>query len=90
MLRIDQLFKFSKYASKQEELLNTIHSLTGGVIKTKKQEYEEKGELAYPEEYRTQKNTSNSKDEMEKLKESTMRYARDDLDEIDENDVGEL
>ncbi|XP_057340862.1 cytochrome P450 4g15-like [Microplitis mediator] len=89
MLRIDQLFKFSKYASKQEELLNTIHSLTGGVIKTKKQEYEEKGELAYPEEYRTQKNTSNSKDEIEKLKESTMRYARDDLDEIDENDVGE-
>ncbi|CAD6208793.1 GSCOCT00003601001.2-RA-CDS [Cotesia congregata] len=93
MLRIDQLFKFSKYASQQEKLLNTIHTLTGGVIKKKKQEYAEKGELAYPEEFRkiSNNNTSNntSKVEIEKINESKMRYARDDLDEIDENDVGE-
>ncbi|XP_034952015.1 cytochrome P450 4g15-like [Chelonus insularis] len=87
LLRPDQLFKFSKYATKQEKLLDTIHGLTGGVIKRKQKEYEEKGELAYPEEFR--KGTTYTKGEMEKINESKMRYARDDLDEIDENDVGE-
>ncbi|KZC12318.1 Cytochrome P450 4g1 [Dufourea novaeangliae] len=51
-LRFDFLFKFSRYAKKQERLLNIIHSLTSKVIRKKKAE-------------------------------------SDDLDDIDDNDVGE-
>ncbi|KAK0183146.1 hypothetical protein PV327_001215 [Microctonus hyperodae] len=89
LLRIDQLFKFSKYAKKTQELLNIIHSVTGGVIKQKRQEYAEKGELALPEEFRNGKTPNLTKVENETINQSKMRYARDDLDEIDENDVGE-
>lgn len=89
LYRIDQLFQFSKYATKQEELLNVIHKLTGGVIKTKKSEFAEKGAVAYAEEYQIKNNTKINTAESDKINQSNMRYARDDLDDIDENDVGE-
>lgn len=89
MLRIDPFFKFTSFATKQEQLLSIIHNLTRNVIKQKKQEFADKGELSLPEVYATGKNieapTVNIGSEN---KNSNMRYVRDDLDEIDENDVG--
>ncbi|KAF7987614.1 hypothetical protein HCN44_003477 [Aphidius gifuensis] len=90
MLRIDPFFKFTSFATKQEQLLSIIHSLTRNVIKQKQQELAEKGELSLPEVYATGKNIETSTVNIDREnKNSNMRYVRDDLDEIDENDVGE-
>lgn len=91
MLRIDPFFKLTSFATKQEKLLTIIHNLTGGVIKKKKQEFAEKGELSLPEIYTTGKNIETTSAKIDStVKDSKMRYVRDDLDEIDENDVGQL
>lgn len=84
---MDPVFKWSKFATKQEQLLSIIHGLTSGIMDKRKLDYEERGEEAYPEELRHGK-AIDEKTEA-KIKSSTMRYVRDDLDEIDENDVGE-
>lgn len=68
--------------------MSIIHGLTSGVIKQKRQEYADKGELALPEEFRNGKTPNLTKAENDTLNQSKMRYARDDLDDIDENDVG--
>ncbi|XP_015114495.1 cytochrome P450 4g15 [Diachasma alloeum] len=87
MLRMDPVFKWSKFATKQEKLLSIIHGLTRGIMDKRKMDYEEKGEEAYPEELRHGKTVDATI--KEEIKSSKMRYVRDDLDEIDENDVGE-
>ncbi|KAJ8947560.1 hypothetical protein NQ318_005040 [Aromia moschata] len=89
-LRPDFIFKFTKMNTEQSYLLNVIHSLTRQVIKRKKENYfarEMKGE-----ESLYQKAVGSTKyNEKEGIIEETssFNYIRDDLDENDENDVGE-
>lgn len=87
-LRFDALFNMTKIKEKQEKLLNTIHGLTKRVIKEKKKLFEEnyqKGNVPTPslseiiaDDYVVPSNP-----------EKNAEGLRDDLDDIDENDVGE-
>ncbi|XP_015434699.1 PREDICTED: cytochrome P450 4g15-like [Dufourea novaeangliae] len=83
-LRFDFLFKFSRYAKKQERLLNIIHSLTSKVIRKKKAESKSK-QVADS----VQSDESNESSNKERDETAKMHYVRDDLDDIDDNDVGE-
>ncbi|XP_076636959.1 cytochrome P450 4g15-like [Colletes latitarsis] len=85
-LRCDFLFQFSNYAKQQKKLLDTIHSLTTKVIKKKKEDYEKSSvdeSVNYQETLQKNDSSSEVKDE------TKMHYVRDDLDDIDDNDVGE-
>ncbi|XP_011695957.1 PREDICTED: cytochrome P450 4g1-like, partial [Wasmannia auropunctata] len=94
-LRYDAFFKFTKLAKYQKKLLNIIHTLTEHVIKEKAKDVEDKhtkgqqlkeeqnGKLM--ENLNATENTENAKDSSA----SRMHYVRDDLDDIDENDIGE-
>lgn len=87
-LRFDKIFNMTKIKEKQEELLSTIHGLTKRVIKEKKRLFEEnleKGNVPTPslsqiiaDDYVVPAKPSKKSDGL-----------RDDLDDIDENDVGE-
>ncbi|KAL0121800.1 hypothetical protein PUN28_006928 [Cardiocondyla obscurior] len=92
-LRFDALFKFSKLAKIQEKLLNIIHTVTEHVIKEKSRDVEEKLTKSQSKEVQNGKTTdnSNTNENTEKVQSdsSYMHYVRDDLDDIDENDVGE-
>lgn len=92
-IRPDPLFKMSKDFKLQEKLLGVIHGLTTSVIRSKKREYDKKNEddshlrvenQKELEDERKSKNANETTTSNQK-----MRYVRDDLDEIDENDVGE-
>lgn len=86
-LRFDKIFNMTKIKEKQEELLATIHGLTKRVIKEKKRLFEEnyqKGNVPTPslsqiiaDDYVVPSAPSKNADGL-----------RDDLDDIDENDVG--
>lgn len=88
-LRFDKIFNMTKIKEKQEELLSTIHGLTKRVIKEKKRIFEEnleKGNVPTPslsqiiaDDYVVPAKPSSKKSD----------GLRDDLDDIDENDVGE-
>lgn len=87
-LRIDQLFKFSKLAKVQQKLLDTVHVLTEKVIEEKWKDVEEKQKRkTQDDQFETGKlnadNDTNSTENYTKL-----HYVRDDLDDIDESDVG--
>lgn len=84
-LRLDTFFKYTSDFKAQEKLLGVIHGLTNGVIRTKKQEYLEKGDESLLQDHRQEKGKIRNDG---KPSEENMRYVRDDLDEIDENDVG--
>ena len=95
-LRFDFIFQFTKFAKQQENLLNTIHGLTSRVIQKKKEEAYRKICASTGEEQKrlteiaasqdtAEKNSSNEKDKGA----TKMHYVRDDLDDIDDNDVGE-
>lgn len=94
-LRFDTLFQFSTLAKTQKKLLKIIHKLTEQVIKEKSEDIEEK--FARNQQAKKVQNdkpmeTSNVTEEIESTKNSAinyMHYVRDDLDDIDENDVGE-
>ncbi|XP_012268240.2 cytochrome P450 4g15-like [Athalia rosae] len=94
-LRPDALFRFSNFAKQQKKHLSIIHGLTNRVIKRKKKEYIDK--MADEADFVASKNNENlqtlndtKKIGDKKLKDSARpTYVRDDLDEIDENDVGE-
>ncbi|KAK1129009.1 hypothetical protein K0M31_020143 [Melipona bicolor] len=94
VLRFDFLFKFSQYAKEQLNLLNVIHGLTSRVIKRKKEKMymeissniEDKQTEISKETTASMKNDTNINDQHKVGQEN---YVRDDLDEIDENDVGE-
>lgn len=87
-LRFDALFNMTNIKKKQEQLLNTIHGLTKRVIKEKKRLFEKnykEGNVPTPslseiiaDDYVV---PSKPTKKVEGL--------RDDLDDIDENDVGE-
>lgn len=91
LLRLDTFFKYTNFAKKQVKLLDTIHKLTENVIREKTKIVEEK--------VSNDQQKVKSKDKMmetnEKVESSdnadykNLHYVRDDLDAIDENDVGE-
>lgn len=96
-LRSDIIFKLTKFAKKQKKLLNIIHTLTDGVIEEKSKDVEEKLKKS-----QQQKEVQNSKtieslnvtkneenDTNIATKYTKLHYVRDDLDDIDENDIGE-
>lgn len=85
-LRYDVLFQFSKLAKLQKKLLNTVHTLTNHVIKEKSIDIEEKNTK---EEQQNSKSTDTSSIETSASDYTNLHYVRDDLDDIDENDVGE-
>lgn len=95
-LRWNILFKFTKLAKVQEKLLNIIHSLTEHVIKEKSRDIIEKlAKNQQPKETQNGKSlteNSNANENIESVKNNAanyMHYVRDDLDDIDENDIGE-
>lgn len=90
-LRYDILFQFSKFAKLQEKLLNTVHTLTNHVIKEKSIDFEEKNTKGQQqkEEQQNSKSTDTSSTETSASDYTKLHYVRDDLDDIDENDIGE-
>lgn len=91
-LRPDIIFNFTKYAKRQEELINTIHSLTRKVIK-KKREFFDKGirgsTAEVPDELKSKQHEQAvfSKTVVEGLSYGQSVGLKDDLDV--EDDVGE-
>lgn len=89
MLRLEPLFRWTRYAKEQQQHLNIIHGLTSKVIKARKAEFAEKGDLVYADrEFKTEERKEeqrNTKDE----RYTKLRYVRDDLDDIEDNDIGE-
>lgn len=91
-LRPDFIFNLTKYAKRQEKLIDTIHSLTRKVIK-KKREYFDKGirgsTADVPEEVKNKNSDRNvvSKTVVEGLSYGQSAGLKDDLDVDD--DVGE-
>lgn len=94
ILRVDFLFKFSQYAKEQVNSLNVIHSLTSRVIKRKKEDIYKKicSNIEDKQTEKSRKSTPSAKIDTgisDQHKGGQQYYVRDDLDEIDENDVGE-
>lgn len=89
-LRVDQLFQFTKLAKLQQKLLNTVHSLTENVIKEKWKDIEEKEKKGREDEQIETKIPTEIKENNKSTTASyKLHYVRDDLDDIDENDIGE-
>ena len=94
ILRVDFLFKFSQYAKEQLNSLNVIHSLTSRVIKKKKEDVYKKiiSNIEDKQTEKSKKTTASAESHTnmsDQHKGGQQYYVRDDLDEIDENDVGE-
>ncbi|XP_059618539.1 cytochrome P450 4g15-like [Phlebotomus argentipes] len=90
-LRFDTIFNWSRLRLEQEKLLSVIHGLTKKVIKKKTQIYDDnlkKGVLPSPSLNEIIANDTYSQPEV-KRSSGTEKGLRDDLDEIDENDIGE-
>ncbi|KAL1509300.1 hypothetical protein ABEB36_004062 [Hypothenemus hampei] len=86
------IFKWTKMALEQVKLLELIHSLTRKVIKRKKQDYfarVAKGESSLYKEAIGDKSLNDEKLNLENEKTENYKYIRDDLEDIEENDVGE-
>ncbi|XP_046748575.1 cytochrome P450 4g15-like [Diprion similis] len=92
--RFDFFFNLTKSAKLQEKLLGIIHGLTNSVIKEKKNRH-----VAMASQDKMQIKSVNSCQENNEPKEvveknsseekARYNYVRDDLDDIDENDIGE-
>lgn len=95
-LRSDIIFKFTKFAKQQGKLLNIIHTYTDSIIEAKSKDIEEK-RIKDQQSKQAQKtpieNLDATKNEGNDKKTDTnytkLHYVRDDLDDIDENDIGE-
>ncbi|KAJ8976569.1 hypothetical protein NQ317_016363 [Molorchus minor] len=88
-LRPDFIFKFTKMCAEQSYLLNIIHALTRQVIKRKKENFikrDEKGEQSLYQ--KALKSTTYNEKEGTVEETASFNYIRDDLDENDENDIG--
>lgn len=88
-LRFDAIFNMTKIKEKQEQLLNTIHGLTKRVIKEKKKLFEQnykEGNVPTPS---LSEIIANDYVVPSKPVKKDTEGLRDDLDDIDENDVGE-
>nr|KAF7429328.1 hypothetical protein H0235_005726 [Vespula pensylvanica] len=93
LLRFDTYFNWTKYGIEQKKLLNIIHGLTTRLIKQKKAEILDSHsmvstEISQTDKEKTDKINKNKDDKPEK-KYTKLHYVKDDLDEIDENDIGE-
>ncbi|KAJ9601167.1 hypothetical protein L9F63_000687 [Diploptera punctata] len=78
-LRPEWLFNMTKYGKEQVDLLGIIHGLTKKVVKKKKEEFNA-GNKRYIESSITPE---------EKVVTTPVKGLRDDLDEQDENDIGQ-
>lgn len=95
--RFDTLFNMSNLRNTQTRLLSIIHGLTKRVIKEKKEVYEKTysdGQLPSPSlnEIIAQSDDETVDKKKAQLTSETMKLGqplRDDLDENDENDIGE-
>lgn len=94
-LHFDIIFKLTKFAKKQEKLLNIIHTLIDSVIQEKSKDIEEK--LIKDEQQKNKQDnkpmeslnaTGNEANDIEATNYTKLHYVRDDLDDIDENDIG--
>ncbi|XP_037028672.1 cytochrome P450 4g1-like [Bradysia coprophila] len=86
-LRFDSVFNLTNVKKQQEKLLSIIHGLTKRVIKEKKALYEKnlsEGNVPSPSLAEII-----ADDYVEKTPTKKVEGLRDDLDDIDENDVGE-
>lgn len=97
-LHFDFLFKFTNFARQQERLLGIIHGLTSKVIQKKKEEVYRKACLNVGDEQRKVEENptfheipkeTDSRLEDKNNREMKMHYVRDDLDDIEDNDIGE-
>ncbi|OXU28285.1 hypothetical protein TSAR_003383 [Trichomalopsis sarcophagae] len=90
MLRLDTFFQFTSFAKQQTKFLDIIHGLTKRVIKKRNVEFKDKMDSPMMNSIMKElkKDSTEIVDEKQP-EEQKMRYVRDDLDEIDENDVGE-
>ncbi|KAL7307172.1 hypothetical protein TKK_0000896 [Trichogramma kaykai] len=88
LLRLDSMFQFTAFAKKQKQYLDTIHGLTKRVIKKRKAEVTETKEDSKTMQ-EIVKDMRDQREESTNDSFSKMKYVRDDLDEIDENDIGE-
>nr|WKR34925.1 cytochrome P450 CYP4G354 [Monolepta hieroglyphica] len=91
-LRPDFLFNFTKLSTIQVGLLDIIHSLTSAVIERKKKNYFERERKGITTLYGDAVKTTQFNElqgEIIETRDIMPNYLRDDLDENDENDVGE-
>lgn len=92
--RYDALFNWSSLKKKQEKLLHIIHSLTKKVLQIKKTEFEkniQEGKMPSPSlnEIINDQTPDNVSSPKKPVKPSKKTGLADDLDEQDENDIGE-
>lgn len=90
LLRADALFQFTAFAKQQQKFLDTIHGLTSRVIKKRKAESGiEKISSPVLDSVMKELNKESVGNGKAAPDQPKMKYVRDDLDDIDENDVGE-
>lgn len=85
----DTIFNMTKIKQKQEELLNIIHGLTKRVIKEKKRLFEKNYKEGNAPTPSLSEIIANDYVIPSKPAKAPAEGLRDDLDDIDENDVGE-
>ncbi|XP_014208573.1 cytochrome P450 4g15-like [Copidosoma floridanum] len=89
LLRMDAFFQFTSYAKQQQKFLDIIHGLTSRVITKRKADFED-GKVDSPMMASIMEGIKKDSATNGRVKpEQTLKYVRDDLDDIDENDVGE-
>ncbi|KAI2474059.1 hypothetical protein C4B38_000146 [Diabrotica virgifera virgifera] len=91
-LRPDIIFKFTKLSTIQVNLLKVIHDLTDGVIDRKKANYferEKSGEKSLYEQALKTSKIDEKHGTLIETRDIMSNLLRDDLDENEENDVGE-
>lgn len=91
-LRFDTLFNMTSIKKKQEKLLATIHGLTKRVIREKKELFEKTyadGQLPSPSLQQIIADDNFKTAAPKKAATAKVEGLRDDLDDIDENDIGE-
>ncbi|XP_072375984.1 cytochrome P450 4g15-like [Diabrotica undecimpunctata] len=91
-LRPDTIFNFTKLSNIQVNLLKVIHDLTNGVIKRKKANYferEKSGEKSLYEQAIKTSRIDEKQGNLIETRDLMSNLLRDDLDENEENDVGE-
>ena len=91
-MRPNITFQFTKLAKIQKKLLHTVHTLTNRIINEKSKDVIEK---SIKDEQRKENDKSKKNAATENLNNANssnyakLHYVRDDLDDIDENDISE-
>lgn len=87
-LRSDAIFKLTNFAKKQKKLLDIVHTLTNGVIEEKSKSINDIKEEEMEKDNEKDKFIENNGND-KNIAYTKLHYVRDDLDDIDENDIGE-